>query len=237
MTDPAEAPEQPSPPDSSDVRDDDPNEVAATGNDERSIIFDYHRTVVGYHGTRRSTAERLVRGAPFRESENDDDWLGHGIYFWEYAPQQAWRWAERRYGKKNEEPAVVGAMIRLGHCLDFLDPPNGVLLEASHHALQETLTAAGQPLPNNANNHKYRDCMVFEYMYETLEASGRTVDVCRAVFVPSTKRYWDRSGVYRGSHIQLCVRAPANILSAWHVRRDGRYGLDGPEGGEDAGQG
>lgn len=217
--------------------DHDPNEVRAAGDDERSVIFDYHRTVVGYHGTRRSTAERLVRGAPFRESDNDDDWLGNGIYFWEYAPQQAWWWAERRYAKDEEGPAVVGAMIRLGHCLDFLDPPNGVLLEASHDALEETLRGTGQPLPNNANNHKYRDCMVFEYMYDTLEDAGRKVDVCRAVFVPSTKRYWKRSGVYQGSHIQLCVREPANILSVWHVRRDGRYGLDRPEGGEDAGEG
>lgn len=72
----------------------------------RQIAFDYDRTVVAFHGTRRSTAERLVAGVAFGPSENDDDWLGHGIYFWEYAPQQAWWWAERRYGK--QDAAVVG---------------------------------------------------------------------------------------------------------------------------------
>lgn len=45
----------------------------------RQIVFDYDRTVVAFHGTRRSTAEKLVAGAPFGQSENDDDWLGHGI--------------------------------------------------------------------------------------------------------------------------------------------------------------
>ena len=55
-------------------------------------FFDYHRTIVGFHGTSRSTAQDLVDGAAFDASANDDDWLGHGIYFWEYAPQQAWWW-------------------------------------------------------------------------------------------------------------------------------------------------
>lgn len=86
----------------------------------RQIAFDYDRTVVAFHGTHRSTAEDLVAGVPFGPSENDDDWLGHGIYFWEYAPQQAWWWAERRYGK--QDAAVVGALVRLGRCIDLLDP-------------------------------------------------------------------------------------------------------------------
>ncbi|WP_441286844.1 hypothetical protein ACSRUE_31625 [Sorangium sp. KYC3313] len=59
-------------------------------------------------------------------STNDDDWPGHGIYFWEYAPQQAWWWARRRYGE--DDAAVVGAMIHLGRCLDLLDPVNARLL-------------------------------------------------------------------------------------------------------------
>ena len=46
---------------------------------------DYHRTVVGYHGTRLSAALRMVnRIEGFRWSKRDYDWLGHGIYFWEY---------------------------------------------------------------------------------------------------------------------------------------------------------
>lgn len=56
---------------------------------------DYHRTVIGYHGTRRSLALRVVQGLePLDFSRNPGDWLGHGVYFWEYAPQQVWLWAE-----------------------------------------------------------------------------------------------------------------------------------------------
>ncbi len=89
---------------------------------------DYHRTVVGYHGTGLTAALRIVnRVEDFRWSERDYDWLGRGIYFWEYAPKQALNFARIRQrqckNKKKKtaederramEPlAVVACMIRL----------------------------------------------------------------------------------------------------------------------------
>lgn len=44
----------------------------------------YDRTVIAYHGCDVETAERLLSGEPFKPSQNDYDWLGEGIYFWEY---------------------------------------------------------------------------------------------------------------------------------------------------------
>src|SRR5271168_5275695 len=90
---------------------------------------DYHRTVVGYHGTKRSTALKVVSGEiSMVRSENEYDWLGSGVYYWEYAPKQAWVWAERKRKNekwpKDEEVAVVASMIRLGFCFDLLDPDN-----------------------------------------------------------------------------------------------------------------
>ena len=75
------------------------------------------RIVFGYHGTDPAFAERLIRGevsiADWSPSTNEYDWLGHGIYFWEYAPDRAREWA----GKGG----VVGAIIRLGECLDLTE--------------------------------------------------------------------------------------------------------------------
>ncbi len=127
------------------------SERSSGGVPTRQTAFDYDRTVVAFHGTRRAAARSLIRGEAFGVSENDDDWLGHGIYLWEYAPQQAWWWARRRYGA---DAAVVGSLVRLGRCLDLLDPSNTGLLGAAHDDLNETLAAAGQKLPANANNHK-----------------------------------------------------------------------------------
>lgn len=51
---------------------------------------DYHRTVIGFHGTTEGSADRLVSGDAFRASDRENEWFGKGIYFWEYAPKQAW---------------------------------------------------------------------------------------------------------------------------------------------------
>ena len=91
-------------------------------------FVDYHRTVVGFHGTTVSAAQHLVDGGSFLPSESDDDWFGRGVYFWEYAPRQAWWWAKKF--KKHENPAVDGAIIRLGNCFDLLDPVNVDALKA-----------------------------------------------------------------------------------------------------------
>lgn len=202
--------------------------VAATGAPSRQTTFDYDRTVVAFHGTRLATADRLVAGEPFGKSENDDDWLGHGIYFWEYAPQQAWWWADRKFKAK---AAVVGALVRLGRCVDLLDPNTAQLLVAAHQDLEHALKRAGQKLKSNANTHKYRDCAVFNYLFAKLAREEIVVESARAVFVPllsgkGLPRLWTRSGIFKGAHIQLSVREPNNILAVWPVRRDGRYGKD-----------
>lgn len=44
----------------------------------------YDRTVLAYHGCDVQVAERLLRGEQFKKSQNDHDWLGEGVYFWEY---------------------------------------------------------------------------------------------------------------------------------------------------------
>lgn len=183
---------------------------------------DYHRTIIGYHGTTQAIAERLVDGEPFKASANDDDWLGTGIYFWEYAPRQAWWWA--RKFKRHQSPAVVGAMIGLGRCFDLLDPANVRLLRGLHNAMIEEWRQQGAVIPQNGNQHKNLDCAILN-SYSSVDPS---IDSIRAVYVPteSKKRAWPRSWIYEEAHIQICVRSPKNILAVWHVRGDGRYGKE-----------
>ena len=74
-------------------------------------------------------------------SENDYDWFGSGIYFWEEGPKRALEWAQRKFGF--EKAAVIGAKIRLGHCLNLMDVD-------SYGILRETylnLVKRGQPMP------------------------------------------------------------------------------------------
>ena len=174
---------------------------------------DYHRTVVGYHGTRLSVALEIVqRRRRFRTSENRDDWLGHGVYFWEYAPQQAFSWAKRLQAEKkwNEPIAVLGSMIRLGFCFDLLDPYNAEYLREIYRDFRAAEDATGRALPRNVRHRRYLDCAVFEYAYEVIGSGdgSQRVDTARAVYVPTDakSRIWPGSWISEGAHVQICVR-------------------------------
>lgn len=189
---------------------------------------DYHRTVIGYHGTRRSVAERIVlRQQSFTWQDNPGDWMGSGVYFWEYGPKQAWWWAElRRRHRKWEEPtAVVASMIRLGFCFDLLDPDNARDLKSFHDDFVQARAAAGEEPLTNQRRHKYLDRAVFEYAYAAIEQENAKlgeparVDTCRGVHVrPGGRgRLWDRSWVEHDTFIQLLVRNADCILGSWLV--------------------
>ena len=79
------------------------------------------RTVIGYHGCSRNNADRILVENWFLPSTKTYDWLGEGVYFWEYAPYRALEWAKAKCAPSGEEPAVIRATIRLGRCLNMLD--------------------------------------------------------------------------------------------------------------------
>lgn len=83
---------------------------------------------LGFHGCDAAVAERIFAGKThLKRSKNDFDWLGEGIYFWENSPARALQYARelkvhpRRSGPQIKTPAVVGAVIELGYCLNLLD--------------------------------------------------------------------------------------------------------------------
>ena len=67
-------------------------------------------TVVGYHGCPQEVADLLLAGQPWQPSANTYDWLGGGIYFWEYAPHRAGDRARERHG---ERAVSLRATLRL----------------------------------------------------------------------------------------------------------------------------
>ena len=195
---------------------------------------DYHRTVIGYHGTTLSVALQLVtRVSTFTQSERDYDWLGKGVYFWEYAPQQALNFAKIRQRqlqeKQNktlkeelraEEPvAVVACMIRLGNCLDLTEPANIGYMKDIYTDYKQNKLLGGQELPKNTRKYRRLDREVFDYAYSVLENTEgkQKVDTSRGVFVSKDggKRIWDGSWISTDTHIQLCVRNQNNILGTW----------------------
>ncbi len=72
-------------------------------------------TVTGYHACERGFAEKLKDGeltvAQWMPSNNDYDWLGHGIYFWEESLRRAREWASESV---KGDSAVIEAEVNIG---------------------------------------------------------------------------------------------------------------------------
>jgi hypothetical protein len=94
----------------------------------------YPAWITAFHGCDQSVFEKVLYSHTcLTMSNNDYDWLGHGIYFWEHNPVRAYEFAlEQKSRGKISRPAVIGAMINLGNCLDMTDKFSMSLLKRTY---------------------------------------------------------------------------------------------------------
>lgn len=180
--------------------------------------------IIGFHGCDRSTYENvLYKHERLRASHNSYDWLGNGIYFWENSLDRAEEWAIsycKRYNKKNpdkkqKEPAVIGAVISLGHCLDLTDYGSTSILQTGYKILKLELSLIGKTLPVNRNMNGSKDlllreldCAVIERIHQyNRDNDERAYDSVRGVFIEGNPVYKD-SGIMEKNHTQLCIINP-----------------------------
>jgi hypothetical protein len=179
--------------------------------------------VLGYHGCDRTTAEALLAGTPFTPSENDWDWLGHGIYFWESNPVRGIEFAvEWQARGKIAEPYVVGAVIDLGFCLDLISSTGISAVKGAYLNLVNMAGTAGRPMLRNRGRDDDRllrelDCAVINHLHQIRTDNGLPpFDSVRGVFVEGGRIYED-AGFFAKTHIQICVRDPACIKGVFRV--------------------
>ena len=189
--------------------------------------------VLGYHGCDRTVAQKAVtEGASILQSDRDYDWLGPGAYFWESDPKRALEWAEwKRDRGEYKEPAVVGAVIDLRHCLDLVSRDDIELLRAAHRSFKRVQTTAGLPMPTNRNPKgatdkdrvlRFLDCAVLRHLHQIIDQIAiddptfATFDTVRGMFVEGGKAF-SGSGLYRKSHVQIAVRNQACIKGVFHA--------------------
>lgn len=172
----------------------------------------FARIVLGYHGARvgepAEYAKQLLVGevdvAEWRQSENEYDWLGHGIYFWEHSPERARRWA-------GEDGIVIGAVIQLGNCLDLMDPQYTALLTQSFAALEIAYRENELSLPENKGPQVKRrelDCLVINYLTQRILAD---VDTVRCAFEEGDAAF-PGAALKMETHVQMAVLKHEAIL-------------------------
>lgn len=183
---------------------------------------------LGYHGCDLATAQQVLGGLDFVDSEKDYDWLGTGVYFWENDPVRALDWATQR---KKTPPCVVGAVIALGICLDLTNQSGLRAVRLAFDRFKELQERAAAELPKNEDPEGLKngdnvlrrlDRAVIEHLYSMQhEAIQRgvltqTFETVRALF-PEGKPLYDNAGFRKETHVQLCVRDHKQILGVFRL--------------------
>lgn len=187
---------------------------------------DFPVTVYAFHGCDESVAEAVFAGKDeLRPSVNNYDWLGSGIYFWENAPERALRWAQEQQGRHPDlitKPAVVGAVIHLGTCLNLMDKSSTQTIKDAYRGLESVFADIRKDkpkfsLPTNSNKLHRLDALVLNTACLFAEKSRHPYDTVRAAFVEGDPVF-KGSTIRSDTHIQLCVRNPASIVAYFRPR-------------------
>lgn len=174
--------------------------------------------VLGFHGCDKSVGEKLLCGKidHLKSSENEYDWLGAGIYFWESDPWRALDFAKQAAAANSrvskgaiKKPYVVGAVIDLGYCCNLLDwKALGEVAEA-HAVLNDAFDAVDLDLPVNKGKDfaaRFLDQAVIEMMHSIRKYEDLvSYDTVRAAFIEGQDLY-EGAGFQRKNHIQISVR-------------------------------
>lgn len=165
----------------------------------------------------------LAGEARLTKSDEDYDWLGPGIYFWESDPKRALEWAEEKVSSgRYDQPFVIGVVLDLGNCLDLMSRENLMYLKGAYESLRVANKAAGLgPLPKNTGKApdmagRFRDCAVIRHLHAAMEADGDPFDTVRGLFTEG-KKIFPGGGFLEKTHVQISIFNPTAIKGVFRV--------------------
>lgn len=190
--------------------------------------------VLGFHGCDREVGERILSGHDqLKPSQNNYDWLGPGVYFWENNPKRALSYAEtvlanpERVARPIEAPFVLGAVIDLGYCLNLTDESALDLVAAAHAELRDAMVASGSQMPINKGGDdlllRPLDCAVFRALHKFRELNGEIqFQSVRSPFLEGASLF-DGTLIKRETHVQISVLDSSCIKGYFRpLGRDGK---------------
>lgn len=190
--------------------------------------------LLGFHGCDKEIRDKIVleKGVVLNPSENIYDWLGNGAYFWENNHERALQFAidlkdNPPKGKANliKNPAVLGAIIDLGYCLDLLDSKYLEVLKVSHKILCDSAKNFGFKLPRNIKSEsgelllRNLDCAVIQTAHQiNIDLKKPNYDSVKGVFFEGSDLY-ENAGFKEKNHIQIAIRNQ-NCIKGFFIPRE-----------------
>ena len=171
------------------------------------------RTIIGYHGCSLETAYRILSEGRFEASTKAYDWLGEGVYFWEYAPYRALDWAKRKCEKDGSKPGVIKATVKLGRCLNLLDIEHIPGLLSTYEVYLETVGAARLPRNTERGAHYLDREVIDSYCRAIAKQTASPLQTVRGSFAEGDPIY-PGSKILTRAHTQIAVRDAACIQRA-----------------------
>lgn len=196
--------------------------------------------MLGFHGCDESAKNALISQPDVvKTSKETYDWLGHGFYVWENNYERALQWAEDKKARGQiEQPAVIGVVYQLNHCLDFTDSSSITTARTYYELMKLDFEKVKRELPQNKDLahdiHKDKilrelDCAVIEYLHQKIdEAITNSIrqnghsnlahfDTARGIFTEGGPAF-DGAGIQAKSHIQICIRN-LNCIKGFFIPR------------------
>lgn len=188
-------------------------------------MLDYNGLTIGFHGCEEQVAKNAVLNREnLVPSNNEYDWLGSGIYFWENDPVRALEFAKE---KKYSKPCVIGAVLNLGYCLDLSTRSGLENIKLVWENIVKPTYENGKLRSNKACRKgengelmlRFLDCYVIEALHKyNRDNNYEEFDSVRAPFWEGSELY-PTAGFFNKNHIQLCIRN-VNCIIGYFLSRD-----------------
>lgn len=191
--------------------------------------------VVAYHGCDFDTAVQVAgdETSQLLPSKNPYDWLGEGIYFFEGDVVRARMFAEaaaqaphlKLTARPVQHAYAIGAVIRLGNCLDLSTQAGIEQILLAHTKLERELPP-GYEFPENRAAHPddvegilhNLDRAVINHIHgQRFKLGLPAYDTVRGLFVQG-QPVFPTSAMKRLSHIQIAVRNTDCIVGYFHPK-------------------
>lgn len=169
---------------------------------------DKETTLFGYHGTTRDSANNILLTNNFYVSEDDEEWLGPGVYFFENDIKQAYYYCIK--AKKYKSWAILKSKITAEKIIDLIDTETFECFNEIAKEIKDRYWKRSDRRPR-----KLLNSVILNIMYK-----ANPYDVVRGIFpVPPTYIIERTNVTYM--QIQICVRNKSCIKEIMEVQYNG----------------